>query len=457
MLLTNQRGTAIFVAVMMLVLSTGLGFLAFKVSLTELQISSYEKNELAAGYLADSGVEKVLSWIAVPAESPNAAFFESLGSLPPARCTGEPNHPDFELPPSLLEDVTSGPFSDLKEMGRIVDLRLYRAEHPKGLCTAEVKAESGKGAVKIVRVELTRSPISPLTAGIQGAGNPNVPSPVWAHWGKIRYTGDANLGSSIQRIPMRNSTEPPRSAPYMEGGANQDPWLEIEVEKRIESPLSGRGAGLDAGPGEGARPYLDRPNISENVSTISLDSADRNELKSYVKKYGRYYIVSPTGHLEQDGADKGTFDQVFDQPAPNYPLVWVDLVPGYSSPEPLMAGCANYKGYFFFTGNVQIAGGETGRPLQAQSPPGPSRTSQQIDLDHVNLDGFFYVQGELNLRGAFSAYGALSAVKGFSGPGAEELEVWYNHAFHSATYSALPPVIRLKGTWRTIPVSDKSG
>src|SRR5581483_9112118 len=303
MLLTNQKGTAIFVAIMMLVLSTGLGFLAFRVSLTELQISSYEKNELAAGYLADSGVEKILFWISAPSESPNPPFFESLGPLHQLRCTGDRTRPDFELPSSLLEDLASGPFSELKEIGKIADIRIYRGEHPKGFCTVEVKSQSGKGAAKMIRVELTRSPIPPLTAAIQGGGNPALPSPVWAHWGKIRYMGDANLGGSIQRIPIKNSTSPPGSAPYTESGANQDPWLEIEVEKRIQNPLPDRGAGSGAG-GEGNQPYPDRPNVSENVRTASLDSIDLGELKSYIKKYGNYYVVSPVGHLEEKGVDK---------------------------------------------------------------------------------------------------------------------------------------------------------
>jgi len=455
MLLTNQRGTAIFVAVMMLVLSTGLGFLAFRVSLTELQISSYEKNELAAGYLADSGVEKILSWISIPAESPNAEFFESLRSWR-SRCSGEPSLPDFELSSSILADAASGPFSELKEMGRIVDLRLYHGEHPKGICTVEVKAESGKGAVKIVRVELTRGPMQPLTAGIQGAGNPDFPSPIWAHWGKIRYTGDGNLGSSIQKIPMR-STAPPCPSVYTDGGLNQDPWLEIQVQKRIENPIHLPGAPVDVGPGEGDRPFPDRLNVSENVSAVSLDLIDLTELKNYVKKYGNYYLVSPLGHLEQNGLDKGTFDQLFDRPGSDHPLVWIDILPGYSSSEPVTIGGANHKGYFFFTGNIRVEGGQAGRQVSAQSPPWPSSIPQQIALDGINLDGFFYVAGELNLRGPFSVYGAVFAGGGFSGPGAGQLEVWYNHSYRSANYSGLPSIIRLKGTWRYIPVSDKNG
>ena len=457
MVLKNQKGTAMFVAVMMLVLSTGLGLLAFRVSLTELQISSYGKNELAVGYLAESGVEKILSWISSPSRSPSPIFFGSLGSPQQASCTGDRMSPDFQLSSSSLEDPVSGPFSELKEMGKVLDLRLYRGNHPKGICTVEVKAEGGKGATQLIRVDLTRSPIQAMTAAIQGAGNTNVASPIWVHWGKIRYTGNAHLGSRISKIPIRNSATSPDSVPYTEDGLNQDPWLEIQVEKQIESPLSDRMKGNGGTTGEESRPYADRPNVSGNQRTVSLDSVDLNELKDYVKMYGNYYVVSPTGRLEQNGVEMGTFDQVFYSSTSDYQLVWVDRLPGYSSLEPILISQGNYKGYFYFTGNVQIEKNQPGRAAHAQSPPWPSTTPRQIELSHINLDGFFYVLGELNIQAPFSSYGALFAGQGFSGPGAGRSEVWYNHHYHSASYPNVPPVVRLKGTWRSIPVSDQNG
>jgi hypothetical protein len=443
MLLKSQKGTALFVAIMMLVLSTGLGLLALRVSVTELQISSYAKNDLSSSYLAESGIEKVLSWIFSPVASPDPIFFESLGPLHQARCIGNRAAPDFHLSSAILNDMASGPFSELKEMGKILDLRLYRGDHSKGLCVVEVKAESGGGAIKTIRVELTKSPVQPMTAGIQGAGNADVASPIWAHWGKIRYTGSVNLGSSVQKIPAKNSSMPPNAAPYVESGLNQDPWMEIQVEKQVGGPLPDHLNGEN-------QPYADRPNVYENESTVKLDPVDFNELKNYTKMYGEYYLVSPIGHLEQNGIDKGTFDQLFHPPATDHRLIWIDLLPGYSSLEPIVIGQSNYKGYFYFTGNVQIEGGRPGEKVHAESPPWPSSTPQQIELADINLDGFFYVLGELTLQHSFLTYGSLFAGKGFTGAGANQLEVWYNNQHHSANYSDLPPVTRLKGTWRTL-------
>ncbi|MFQ5588908.1 MAG: hypothetical protein ACE5F7_08705, partial [Nitrospiria bacterium] len=84
--LKNQQGLAMFVTVMILSLGTTFAFLAFQVSSTELQISRHSEDEVVAQYLAESGVEKVLSWGTLPATSPDPAFF---ASLPEGNCVGD--------------------------------------------------------------------------------------------------------------------------------------------------------------------------------------------------------------------------------------------------------------------------------------------------------------------------------------------------------------------------------
>lgn len=70
----NQHGFAMFVAVMVLSLGTSFAFLAYQVSTTELNISRYAENEAAVQYLAESGVEKVVSWATEPAHSPDLSL-----------------------------------------------------------------------------------------------------------------------------------------------------------------------------------------------------------------------------------------------------------------------------------------------------------------------------------------------------------------------------------------------
>lgn len=434
----NEKGTAMIAAVMLLVLATGLGLLAFHVSTGELQISAYPGRELASTYLAESGVEKVLAWVADPGRSPDPPFF---AALPTRRCSGEKTAPDFQLSDALMDDAGEGPFSELKERGKIVDLRLYKPSHPDGLCTVQSGAAAGKGAIKVVKVEIARSPLPPITAAVQGFGETGVSAPVWGHWGPIRYTGGVRFGARPVRIPAIDPTLPPHSRPYTEEGPNEDPIVEIHVEGEIEGPS-----------------VRMPPNVYENDPTARLDSAAPNrlnEIKRFIKKRGGYYVVSPSGRLEQNGTDRGSFDDLFGGPGDEYALAWVDILPGYSSPEPVRLGRKNYRGYFYFSGSVQIEEDrfQNGMTVHADAHPWSAARPAPIELNHVRLEGFFYSLGGIELQGPFSAYGAIYAGQGFTGPGAENLQVWYNNRFRSAAYE-VPPVVRLKGTWHSPPAPD---
>jgi hypothetical protein len=432
----DQKGTALIAAVMLLILANSLGLLAFHVSTGELQISAYAGRELGSIYLAESGVEKILSWVANPARSPDPSFFSALSSR---RCSGEKTSPDFQLSDALMNDANEGPFSELKESGRIVDLRLYRPSHPEGVCTIQSGAIAGKGPEKVLRVEIARNPLPPITAGIQGYGGTGVSAPVWGHWGPIHYAGGVRFGARADRIPRVNPILSPHPHPYREEGPNEDPIVEIHVEGRIEGPS-----------------IQNRPNLYENDNRVSLDSAtpDRlSEIKRFIKRRGGYYVVSPSGRLEQNGVDLGEFDDVFGSPGEEYALAWIDVLPGYSRPEPIRLGRKNYKGYFYFSGSIRIQEDrfQSGMTVQARSHPWSATHPHPIALNHIRLNGLFYALGEIELQGPFSAYGALYAGRGFTGPGAENLQVWYNKEFASAQYSDVPPMIRLKGTWRHIP------
>ncbi len=88
------------------------------------------------------------------------------------------------------------------------------------------------------------------------------------------------------------------------------------------------------------------------------------------------------------------------------------------------------------------------------SHPWSDTDPHPITLDHIRLDGFFYALGTIELQGSFSAYGSLYAGKGFLGPGAENVQVWYNNRFRPASYEDVPSVVRLKGTWHLLPIEN---
>ncbi|MBI3805530.1 MAG: hypothetical protein HY282_17410 [Nitrospirae bacterium] len=423
---------------MLLILATGLGLLAFHVSSGELQISAYGERELASTYLAEAGVEKILSWVSNPTKSPNPTFF---ARLPATHCSGEKASPDFQVSDALMNDLSEGPFSELGNRGKLFDLRLFKPSHPDGICTIQSAAVVGKGTAKVIRVEIGRNPLPPITAGVQGFGETGVASSVWGHWGPVRYTGNVRLGTALNKIPVVNPTLSPYAYPYTEQGPNEDPVTEIHVQKQINGPLT--------------QGYT---NVFENDSTVGLDSVmptKQDDIKNFIKGHGGYYVVSPSGRLEQNGVDRGAFDDLFGDPGDDYALAWIDIVPGYSSSDPIRLGRKNYRGYFYFSGNVQVQDDpfQIGMTVEAQAHPWSSRLSGSVTLNHIRLDGLFYALGAIELQGPFSSYGAFYAGQGFTGPGAENLQVWYDNRLRSS-YVGVPPVTRLKGTWHSLPISD---
>lgn len=432
-----------FVAVMMLSLVTGLGLLSFHVSSTELLIANYSEYELASSYLAESGVDQVLAWAAYPDRSPNPDFFRQLPTTPCSVNNSGSTPYDYRVDGSYFLNPHI-PFSEIGDMGKIVDIRFYRSLHPESICTLEIKSVSTKGSVKRVRVDISKNEMRPITAGVQGLGNPGVSSPVWVHWGKIRYTGQAKLGTGdagIVRIPepiADPASNPPNAMPYVEGLGNQDHWLEIRVEEEIFEPS-----------------YPDvQTNLQEEVE-VALDAIDLDDLKKTIMTYGNYYVVSCTGTLMQDGIEKGTFDDIFHPASEEYKLAWIDVEPGGCSPSPdpvITLGGGTYKGYFYFSGDITIHGGESDQSVEASSPPWPTSDAPRrgVTLTNINMDGLLYVQGKIDLQGPFSVYGAVFSERGFTGDDATRLEVWYNQSFESGAYSGLPPIVLLKGTWKMI-------
>lgn len=130
---------------------------------------------------------------------------------------------------------------------------------------------------------------------------------------------------------MLNRTLLPHAWPYREEGPNEDPIVEIHVGGEIDGP-----------------PVL-RPNVYENDHTALLDAATPSrliELKDFIKTRGGYYVVSPSGRLEQNGIERGEFDDLFGNPGSEYALVWIDVLPGYSRSEPLRLGRKTIEGIF---------------------------------------------------------------------------------------------------------------
>jgi hypothetical protein len=170
--------------------------------------------------------------------------------------------------------------------------------------------------------------------------------------------------------------------------------------------------------------------------------ADLNRLQYFVKRFGRYLVLSPSGLLEENGRTLGRFDQVFGS-SEERSLVFIDI--GKSGPLRIEPG--SYKGYFYVSGDVDIDGSGPSRSVLAMAPPPPDLPRREI-LNDIHLEGFLYTPGRITVAGPFQVYGAIYAGSGLAGPG--PLTVWYNDQFQSGQYEGVVPLIRMPGTWRTM-------
>lgn len=455
------------VTIMMLSLGTGFAFLAFQVSTTDLSIARYSANEAAVQYLAESGIEKVISWNTNPANSPDPVFFENLLAN---NCSREKNNADFPNPADLqiapfsyfsdyLGDPVLGPFSELKDIGKITDIQLYAPTHlNKGICTVEVIAETPSGASTKVRVNIAATPMGNITAGIQGNGDAGEADgintfPVWVHWGEIRYTGQADLGEEIRVVPQSDPRFLPNGNPYSvdDHNTNFDPFFKLRVENEITAPAPDNG-----------NSYRIRPQVTQNEgSSTKLDEIDFVRLKSFIRKYGEYYTVSEDGQhllqngrhiLDEDGNHVDSFDIVFHEKIDKHHLVWIDNA---GAPDPIRISKGRFKGYFYFSGGISIEGDVSGRTVSAVTPLVEGYPDGMfVDLDRINLEGVFATQETIHLQGRFWAYGAFYALGGFTGSNADALQVWYNAGFANGIYPGVRNITPLVGTWQSVSLDN---
>ncbi len=462
----NQRGFAMFVALMALTLGTSFAFLAFQVSTTDLAISRYTASEASAQYLAESGIEKVLSWASTPDESPSVPFFRSL-TTNPSPCLGDQEKPDFFIDAQVLSNP-DGYFSELNNMGKITDIRLYNVEKNNGICTVEVSAETPQGGKAAVRVNIVRNPLGSITAGIQGAGNSTSPSPIWVHWGDIRYAGDANIGNDIKVIPEQDS------ATFITPDSYKDTLIDPLMDLLVQGKIVGSPPPDDL---NDENTYILRPNVRQNEgSTADLDNIfdphNIGRLQSFIKKHGEYYtlvidkqdgsqhLLRNGKHLIEGDTHVDSFDAIFDGATETYHLVWID---NGNISEPLEIYGGRFKGSFYFSGDISIVANseETLRlePVDALSPSIPGHTrGEKVTLSDINLEGLFAAKQEINIERQFKVYGAMYSGAGFTSTAqksAIDLEVWYNTQFANGTYPGVRYLTPLAGTWMSVERADE--
>jgi hypothetical protein len=155
---------------------------------------------------------------------------------------------------------------------------------------------------------------------------------------------------------------------------------------------------------------------------VTIDSeleGRMNEIKRFAKRFGRYYVVvSEKGVLAENGISVGTFDTVFNNK--DSKLVYIHNM---ENMPPLKIGKGHYKGYFYFSGDIEIEGNDGTH--EEISPP--------------DLTGFFYARGKIIADNPFSVEGALHSGLGFEGEGLQNITIKYNDAYGKGVYPEVLP------------------
>ena len=154
-----------------------------------------------------------------------------------------------------------------------------------------------------------------------------------------------------------------------------------------------------------------------------------HEIKRFVKRFGRYLTISKNGLLEENGVEVVSFDSLFAN-GEKRELVYID-----NHGTTIHVGKGPYTGYFYFSGPIEIEGG----------------TPHSINFNRINLDGFFYTNGEITLRDVFSVHGAIYAGRGLTGEGVDQLDIEYNEEYRIPFFEDVVPLIPQRGTYKGQP------
>jgi hypothetical protein len=339
-IISSQKGVALFTAMMLLVLVSGLSLFMLYNATTQMQIASESGKGFVQTSLAESGIEQALAWYNDPLNSPNLSFFSNKV------CKGNKKKPWEQF--SFF----------IKDIGEEVLFLFYKSDRG---CVVEAIVNSGKK----VTVTLAENPLPPLPYAVYGL---DVGSPLFPD--------------------------------FVHGGMIHSLDVDPEQETRM------------------------------------------NAIKRFSKRFGRYFMISPHGTLEENGADIGTFETVFANKEEGHDTpVFIDTLESYSSLNPLKIGNGDYKGYYYFFGDVEIEGGGNGQTVL---------TDAGTKLNQIDLAGFIYTKGRIILNDRFFVYGALYAGLGVEGNGVSQLEVWYNKNFQDGIYKGVLPLIPLVGTRMTM-------
>jgi hypothetical protein len=474
-----ERGIALIMMTGLLLLISLLGISSFRWSIDELEISANDSAWVESLYLAESGIVLVNEWFQDPGLFPGRGTYPagfSGGGGPDffrkrrtdargassfldgngvSQFTGTPEKPDWQYETGDGQDELLG--NDFNDLGRLEMLKVFAPVLSGGVCTVEATGISNSGLRRSVSVQLVPGAVPAFLSALQTGNGAVHPIPVEVHWGDVRVRREADLGGSLEALPVKDSAAAIDGADYA-AGVRRDGWLDFYSGREVVNPVSFGCVGCD-------QPFLHEghANVFQNQEryepVFALDEWDYRRVKSLAREAGAYFGSDPSGNLYRDGVRDASHRTTLGQflsangRAGGRNLVFIDTVDGQPPDGTNLAELiwpAGYnRGLFFINADLVLEAASGGGTREVLSPPregtADESTRRSVRLSGIHVDGVLAVAGRITALGHTRIFGSVSAVNGFAGSG--KPEVWYDADLRSGTFSGLPVVAPFKGSW----------
>jgi len=420
LLLNKEKGFALVTAILIMILLTVMAFGILVVSDTESKIGDNFRSHTQALYIAESGIERVISYFNSPASFTDisgtysgyavSSVSDAQGFFAKRRLQGivpsffnSSNLSQFEdtddngvidSPPhdysnpvlkynrdtntaqkNFLESISP----NVSDQSYIYELMVFAAP-PGTWAVATVRVTSKvRNALRTVEQILMPGPIIAFTSGLaSGAGASWIGNSLSVHWGSVLIQGTtANLQNPIHKNPARVVDAGIDAGGYL-GAIDEDRWLRAFVNGIYTGPpydyLQTNYANPPTLAGEqNVHPYYTpHYNLFSNQA-VTIDTWDYVEAKRIAQRYGTYYSTDAAGNLYLDGKGSSlNFMNITNTKSCGIVFVdTTDQLPPSGGNLATISFSGNYytSGIFYIAANLFTAGLGTGNTKTVLSPP----------------------------------------------------------------------------------------
>lgn len=476
----DRCGHVLVASLMLILILLLLSMTAFYLASQDVPGISAMREERTAQELADAAAELVMSWFHDSAGTPPSisgllakrqgdlasgpSFFDAAGR---SQFAGTADRPDILLDATnsaddrLLNNPPSGFDGLLNGLGRMEKLKIYAPSQPGLLGTLEVTASTTgqRRVARTIQLQLGALNIPAVRAAVQtgqglGTLRADGESPVLAHWGDVRVTGDLSV-NQVRDVVLKNSRAPVTGQAYELMGRLEDRWTDYWIggDVTLLSPPLNSNLAFPANVHMHQQP----------TPGVRLDRWDYDLLKRMALRHGTYYRLDRGGRLHPLGAsdaDPGLLpSEALSSLAvgQSHGLVFIDTLDG-EAPRPDNLGTltleADYvEALLVVQGHVQFRPGGAGRsvPVLSPSPEGSDALGSRIPvtLTDIHFYGLMYAAGSVTLERSVRMYGAVMTGDTVAATTSGlRMEVWYNADLGKGLFRGLPVVYGAPGTRR---------